>query len=118
MHLFGTILYGWQSYGRRLLRIEILLKYSFEIGKQVAIDHFAGHELAFVKAHAMIEQSFYVGSDNLLGMLVDGVLQFFAYLVKTIQDDPAFAVRHVEGFVRFIREKSIVFHPAGEGSSV
>ena len=90
----------------------------FEITEQIPVNIFAGDELTFVKADTMVEQGFYVRSNNLLGMFVDSVFQFFFYLIETIEDNLAFAFGHMQGFVGFVRKECVILHSTGEWSTI
>ena len=48
----------------------------------------------------MIKQHFDIGCNDLFGMLVDGMLQFFPDLTEAVDDDLLFAVGHMQRFVR------------------
>ena len=58
----------------------------------------------------MIEQDFDVGDDNASAVFINGVSEFFLYLIEAVEDSLPFAFRHVQGFVHFVGEESVVLH--------
>lgn len=62
----------------------------------------------------MVEQDFYVGSDDAAAVFVDTVMQFFLNLVETVENSLVFTLRHMQGFVYLVGEESVFLHLAGK----
>ena len=108
--LVGTPGNGWQPKFFRFSRVEITAQQGFEAGEDIRIDGFASSELAVVEPEAMVEQDLYIGHDDAPAVLVNGMPQFFFYFIEAVEDGLAFAFRHVQGFVHFVRKESIILH--------
>ena len=75
-----------QTYRLGLIRCKIASQQLFEAGQQVFVHDLARHELPVVKADAVVEQYLDIGRNDLFGMLVDGILQFFPDLTEAVDE--------------------------------
>ena len=74
----------------RLAGVEIIVQQFLETGQQVGIDFFTGNELAFIEACAIVQQQLNIDTDQCLAMIVYRMIEFFRYLVETVEDDVPF----------------------------
>ena len=114
MKLVGTPRHGGQADLFRFVGVEITGHQILETGEDIAVDNLTCGKLAVIETEAMVEQDFYVGGDDAAAVLVDAVMQFFLYLVETVENGLAFSLGHVQGFVHFIGEERVFLHLAGK----
>ena len=89
-NFFGKIFHGGQPLRTCRAGIPILVQQLLETDKDIVVQHFASDKLAFIEAHAVVEQHLDIGDYQRFGKLVDGMLQFMGYLAQIILHDGAF----------------------------
>ena len=73
----------------------------------------ASNKLPVIKPNAIIQEQFYIIYNQCLAMLIDSMLQFRLYIMKTIENYFSFLFRQMKRLIRFIRKEifSIIDNP-------
>lgn len=117
MQGIGTILNRRKPYDLRFLRLKIIVQQILEASQNIFIHIAASNKLPVIKPNAIIQEQFYIIYNQCLAMLIDSMLQFRLYIMKTIENYFSFLFRQMKRLIRFIRKESIVLHLAYKRST-
>ena len=117
MQGIGTILNRRKPYDLRFLRLKIIVQQILEASQNIFIHMAASNKLPVIKPNAIIQEQFYIIYNQCLAMLIDSMLQFRLYIMKTIENYFSFLFRQMKRLIRFIRKESIVLHLAYKRST-
>jgi len=117
MQGIGTILNRWKPYDLRFLRLKIIVQQILEASQNIFIHMAASNKLPVIKPNAIIQEQFYIIYNQCLAMLIDSMLQFRLYIMKTIENYFSFLFRQMKRLIRFIRKESIILHLAYKRST-
>gem|GEM_PF-5413788 len=112
MQGIGTILNRRKPYDLRFLRLKIIVQQILEASQNIFIHMAASNKLSVIKPNAIIQEQFYIIYNQCLAMLIDSMLQFRLYIMKTIENYFSFLFRQMKRLIRFIRKESIVLQLA------
>ena len=93
MQGIGTILNRRKPYDLRFLRLKIIVQQILEASQNIFIHMAASNKLPVIKPNAIIQEQFYIIYNQCLAMLIDSMLQFRLYIMKTIENYFSFLFR-------------------------
>ena len=106
----GAILNGRDSFRSGLSGTEIAVQQGFEAGKDIAVQVFAGDELAVVKTDAVIEQQLHVVRDQRFAVFVRRVQQLGLNFLHAFGNDFSLLFGKVQGFVGVVGKIGVAFY--------
>ena len=106
-HFVGKVFHGGQAFRLRQSALEVGVEQSLKLAQDVSVYGGAGGELAFVEAHAVVQQQLYVSREEAFAQPVGGAGHFPFYLPYAVQEDAFLFLRKVQGFVRLVGEERV-----------
>ena len=116
--LFGKISDRRQPLLRRLAALKVSVHLVLKLCQHVVVCLLAGDKLAFVKAHAVVEQHLYVAAYNLPRLVISLPFRLFLYPCKAVAEDFLLFLRQVESLARGVGEERISLYLTRKRCSV
>ena len=116
-YFISEVLDRWQPLFLRGISFEIFVEQMFEADNDVFIYSVSCVELAFVKAHTVVEQQSYVGADQSAAVFVDGMFQFDGDFLQAVHHCLPLFFGNMECFVDFVGEEGVFLYFLSERSA-
>ena len=116
-YFISEVLDRWQPLILRGISFEIFVEQMFEADNDVFVYSVSCVELAFVKAHTVVEQQSYVGADQSAAVFVDGMFQFDGDFLQAVHHCLPLFFGNMEGFVGFVGEEGVFLYFLSECSA-
>ena len=106
-NLVGKVFDGRKPFSLGVVVLEIIVEEVLKFCQHILVGSFAGGELAFIEAHAVVQEQLDVACDETLAELVDGVGEFQFDFAEAVEDDFFLFIGKVECLAGGVREERV-----------